>query len=1053
MKLIIWFIRNPVAANFLMLIIIAGGLLGITISERYTVPPAPQNQLKIEIAYPGASPAEVENVLCIPIEDAIHDLAEIQHINTIAHQDGCEIFIEFDPTINSVHFQASVQARMDRIQFLPEGAEKIKIREIKADTTAVNVMVHGNVDRHILLRQRDQLRMMLSKHPDIGELFPWPLLPHEISIEISESDLHRYALSFAEVAAAIREASNNIPAGELKKSDGKLLLRSKGQAMSVADYAAIRLRSNSQGTRLLLGDIAQIRETAGERDLLIRINGEPAVQIFVKSKNRIVSTVDAVNEVIAAYRPALPAGVGITTWDDWSKYYQQNMSMLMSSALFGFLLILLVLTLTMRFHLALWVSCGILISVLGTLWLMPMLGISLNTYSIAALIMVLGIVVDDAVIVSENVYTHEQQGRTGLPGVISGTVEVAPLVVLMVLSTIIAYMPGMFLPGLSGYLMFNIAAVVILTLAFSMLESLFILPAHLAMHANSPAKHKTSNTYLDAIHKRVNSALHGFIRKVYLPLLSKLLRFRYITLSLFVMLLLITWALVFSGRVQSVMDAPVNDYYLVAMLELPAGTPFEQVDYHVQRLEQTANEIRLELNNEYNAGASAALKDSFQHIVAASDDYTGFVNIELAIDERIRSKVDEIKQQWQERFGELPVGAILSFQTFWPRDLGIPSTQSAKAIELKLIASDSALQSAAGEILKARLASYSGVHSITSSMQAGKPELNLRLKPAGTFYGLTLESLGEQVRNAFFGLEVQRFFHDREEIRVMTRLPAEQRRSLDELYRMPIRLANGGTVPFAAIAEAEYTPGFATITRHDRERIQLISAEVYKEKANVETILADLRTNVIPELEKQYSGLKIEPGQTRQKQEEAMSNLWRYGAFAVLAIYALLAIPLHSYIQPLMIMLAIPFGFIGAVLGHLLMNIPLSLESYVAMFAVSGIVINNSLVLIAKINSLLQKYKSIYKAVILAGKARFRAIFLTAITTFLGLLPLINEQSSDAEKILPMAVTLAFGILFSTVITLLLMPISCVILKEITGWNMSNQVTNKNSPKYHLPKT
>lgn len=1042
MKLIIWFARNPVAANFLMLIIVAGGLLGLAVSERYTVPPAPQNQIQIEIAYPGSSPAEVERALCIPIEEAIHDLAGIRHINTTAYQAGCEIFAEFDPTIDPPHFQASIQARMERIPSLPRGAEKLTVREVKTDTSAVIVMVYGEVDRMTLLRQRDQLRAMLNKHPGIGELFPHPLLPYEISIEITESDLRRYALSFEEVAAAIQSASGNISAGELKKTDEKLLLSSKGQAMSVADYAAINLRTDSQGASLLLGDIAQIHETAGEKDLLIRIDGKPAMQIIVRTKGRIVDTVEAVNEVIAAYRPALPDSVGITTWDDWSKYYQENMSMLMSSAFFGFLLILLVLTLTMRFHLALWAGCGILISVLGALWVMPMLGISLNTYSIAALIMVLGIVVDDAVIVSENVYTHEQQGRVGLSGVITGTLEVAPLVVLMILSTMIAFIPGMFLPGLSGYLMYNIAAVVVLVLAFSMLETLFILPAHLAMHAAPAPKRTYENFSLERLRTKADAALHGFIDKVYVPVLKKLLRFRYIALSTSVILLLIIWAFVLSGRIQSVMDAPVNDYYLVAMLEHPAGTPLEEVDYHVKRLEQIADNIRLELNSEFGAGPSAALKDSFQHVIAASDDYTGFVNIELAIDERIRAKVDEITQQWQTRFGELPVGATLSFQTFWPRNLGIASPQSAKAIELKLIAADSALQSAAGEALKIRLAAYAGVHSVTGSMQAGKPELNLYLKPEAAAYGLTLQSLGEQVRNGFFGLEVQRFFQGREEIRVMTRFPAEHRRSLDDLYRMPIRLPNGKSVPFAVIAEAEYTPGFASITRHNRERIQLISAEVYKDRANVETILADLRTHVIPVLEKQYPGLKIEPGQTRQKQEEAMSNLWGYGAFAVLAIYALLAVPLRSYIQPLMIMLAIPFGFIGAVLGHLLLKIPLSLESYVAMFAVGGIVINNSLILMARINTL-QQTVSIYKAVILAGKARFRAIFLTAITTFLGLLPLISEQSSDAEKILPMAVTLAFGILFSTLVTLLLVPINCVIYKEITGWR-SNSRTVRN---------
>ena len=1046
MKLIIWFARNPVAANFLMLVIIAGGLLGLSISDRYTVPPAPQNQLQIGIAYPGVSPAEVERALCIPIEEAIHDLAGIRHINTIAHQAECEIFIEFDPALNPTHFQAAVQARMDRIPALPKGAEKLRIREVKMDTSAVIVMVHGEVDRLILMRQRDQLRAMLSKHPDIGELFSWPLLPYEIAIEITESDLHRYALSFEEVAVAIQAASNNIPAGELKKADGKLLLRSKGQAMTVADYAAISLRADPHGARLLLGDIARIHETAREQDLLIRIDGKPAVQIFVKSKNRIVNTVEAVNEVIDAYRPTLPDGVGITTWDDWSKYYQQNMSMLLSSAFFGFLLILLVLTLTLRFHLALWVSCGILISVLGTLWVMPILGISLNTYSIAALIMVLGIVVDDAVIVSENVYTHEQQGRTGLSGAISGTLEVAPLVILMVLSTMIAFIPGMFLPGLSGYLMYNISAVVMLALAFSLLETLLILPAHLAMYTTRPASDRKQSIFsLDAIQTKVDAALRGFIKNVYIPVLKTTLRFRYIALSVFVILLLITWALVFSGRVQSVMDAPVNDYYLVAVLEHPAGTPLEEVDSHVRRLEQIASDIRLELNNTFGAGASSALKDSFQHIVAVSDDYIGFVNIEMAIDERIRSRVDDIKQEWQKRFGELPAGTTLSFQTFWPRNLGISATQSAKAIELKLIAPDSALQSAAGEALKAKLASYAGVHSVTSSMQAGKPELNLRLKPEAAFHGLTMQSLGEQVRNGFLGLEVQRLFHDREEIRVITRFPAEQRRSLDDLYRMPIRLADGNTVPFAAIAEAEYTPGFASITRHNRERIQLISAEVYKEQVNVEIVLADLRAHVIPALEMQYPGIKIEPGQTRQKQEEAMSNLWGYGAFALLGIYALLAVPLRSYTQPLMIMLAIPFGFIGAVSGHVLLNIPLSLESYVAMFAVGGIVINDSLILMARINKSLQKNVSIYKAVMRAGKARFRAIFLTAITTFLGLLPLINEQSSDAEKIMPMAITLAFGILFSTVVTLLLIPISCVILKEVSERKLINRMTQSAS--------
>jgi multidrug efflux pump subunit AcrB len=1041
MKLIIWFAKNPIAANFLMLIIIAGGVMGLHLSKRYTVPPAPQNQLEIEIAYPGASPAEVEQALCIPIEEAIHDLEGIKHINSMANQAECEIIVEFDPKMDAMRFQAAVQARVDSITVFPKQAEKLKIKELKTGTTALTIMVHGEVDMLTLMQQRDQLQTMLSRHPDIGLLIPWPKLPYEISIEITESDLRHYELSFEEISQAIRAASNNIPAGELKKSDGKLLLRSNNQAMTVNDYAKISLRSDPYGGRLLLGDIAQIRETISDRDFLARIDGKPAAQLFVMTKDQIVTTAKAVNQIIAEFRPGLPDGVGISTWDDWSKYYEESMSMLLSSALSGFCLIFLILMLALRFYLALWVSSGILISIFGAFWIMPMLDISLNTYSIAALILVLGIVVDDAIVVGENIYAHEQRGNLGSAGVLSGTLEVAPLVVIMILTTMIAFIPGMFLPGLSGYLMYNVSAVVILTLAFSMLEALLILPSHLGAgyHYAPVSNQRAIAATFDALRKKVDAKLHWMIKRGYIPLLTILLRFRYITVSVFAIALLVTTALVFSGRIHSVMDAPVNDYYLFAVLELPPGTPFEEVNYQLMRLENIANEIRSELNAELGIDSSTTLTDSFQHIISVSDDNSGFVDIEIAIDERIRSRMDSIKMQWQERFGELPPGATLSFQTFWPRDLGISSAQSAKDIELKLIASDIALQSAAGEILKAKLADYAGVHSVAGSMQAGKPEMRLELKSEAAFYGLTLQSLGEQVRNGFLGLEVQRFFLGRDEIRVMLRLPAEQRRSLDDLHSMPIKLANGNTVPFAAVAEAEFTPGFASIIRQNRERIQSISAEVYKAQASVEAIIADLRANVIPALEMQYPGLKIELGQSRQKQEQAMSDLWGYGALALLGIYALLAVPLRSYTQPLMIMSAIPFGFIGAALGHWLLNIPLSLESYVALFAVGGIVINNSLILVEKINQGLQKNTSIYRAVMLASKARFRAIFLTTATTVVGLLPLISAQSSDAEKIMPMAVTLAFGILFSTLVTLLLVPISFVILKEVSRQKITSR--------------
>lgn len=1035
MKLVIWFVKNPIAANLLMLLIMAGGAVGLYQAQRYTFPPEPQNLLQIVAAYPSAGPSEVERALCIPIEEAIQELEGIKSIQSVAQQAQCEITVEFDPSRDSSHFQAQIKAKIDTIKTLPKEIEKLNIQELRTGTPAVIVVIRGTADMLTLQHQRDQLKSLLSRHPDIGAMIAWPQYTREVTIEISEAKLRQYGLSFDEVGASINSASRTIPAGEIKKKDGKLLLRSVGQAMTVADFSAIELRPAHDGRYVLLGDIARIHETIHEQDLKVRVDGIPSTEIFVMPKHQINTTVAAVHQVIETFRPGLPDGVEITTWDDWSKYYDRYMSMLIEDALSGFLLVFMVLLFTMRFHLALWVSCGIVISLLGALWMMPLLGISLNTYSIAALILVLGVLADDAIIVGENIYTHQQRGHSAMSAAINGTLEVMPLVIMMVLSTMIAFVPGLFLPGLSGQLMLNISMVIILTLIFSMAEALLILPSHLAVEHQPPPFQNRVARIIGYLQDQVEFGMQWLINQVYVPLLITALRFRYITLTLFCVVLALFAALAQSGRIPSVIDPEVSEYYLLAQIEYPPGTPFETIDFQVRRLEDIARQMQTELDDEFGLRHNnSGTHSSFQHIIAILDENQGMVDIEIAIDERVRSRMTEIKKQWQDRFGEVPVGATLSFQTFWPRNLGMPSSQTSKAIELQLIASDPVVQSTAGEILKTRLAAYVGVHSVTGSMQIGKPELHLKLKPEAKFHGLTLQSLGEQVRSAFFGLEVQRFFKDKEEVRVMLRLPATNRRSLDNLDYMPILLPNGNFVPFMTVAEVDHTPGFASITRHNRERIQLISAEVYKGEASVENLLSELRTTIIPELEARFPGLRIEPGQNRQKQEQAMSVLWGYGALAALAIYSLLAIPLRSYTQPILIMLAIPFGFIGAVLGHLLLNIPLSLESYVALFAVGGIVINDSLILVARINATLGHNTSLFHAIILSGKARFRAIFLTTVTTCVGLLPLMSEQSPHAQKMLPMATTLAFGVLFATMITLLLIPVACSILKEVLHW-------------------
>ncbi len=1030
MKLIIWFAKNPVAANLLMVLIIAGGILGLSNAQRYVYPPEPQHQFMINAVYDGSGPGEVEQAVCIPIEEALHDLIGVKHVYTIAQQAFCYVTVDFDPALDAARLQAELQARIEAVTVFPQEAEKPLIKELKTGVQAVIVVLRGAADMRTLQHYRDQLQAKLSTHPHIGPLLAYPQFPYEISIEISESDLQRYALSLDEIAASIRAASKNIPAGELKSVDGKLLIRSQEQAMTVDDYAAIVLRPGQQGEYLQIGEIAQIHETVRDRDMRLRSDGKPAMEIIIWPKNQIGQTVDAVHEIVNTFRADLPTGVEVITWDDWSKYYDQSMSMLMSNAFSGFILVFIILTLTLHFRLALWVSGGILIAIFGAFWMMPILSISLNTYTIAALILILGVVVDDAIIIGEHIHTHQQQGNPGLSGAINATREMAPLVVLMVLSTMIAFIPGLLLPGLTGNLLYNVSAVVILTLLFSIVEALLILPAHLAYSDTQTKQRLTAFSWVSSLQTRVDAGLQWLIDVVYTRALRDFLRLRYIALAGFAVLLLLVIALALSGRIASVLDAPVDDYYLHATLKLPAGTAYEEVDRQVLRLERVANNIRAELNTELYGDSSQTTDDSIRHTLTLSNDNWGFVNLEMAVDERIRTRMEDIKKQWRERFGALPADTTLTIQSVWPRKLGVSPEEPPKAIEWMLIAADTAQQSAAGEILKNKLSAYDGVHSISGSMQAGKPELHLKLKPAAAYHGLTMLSLGEQVRHGFFGLEVQRYYQGRDEIRVMLRFPPDDRRTLDSLHKLPIKLANGHSVPFGTVAEMEFAAGFASINRHNRERIQLIGAEVYQDKADVEAILADMRTTVIPQLEAQFPGLEIKSGQSRQQQEKAMSDLWLYGAMAFLGIYALLAVPLRSYTQPMIIMLVIPFGFIGAVAGHLLLQIPLSLESYFALFAVGGIVINDSLILIAQINKNLQQKMAVMEATILAGKSRFRAIFLTTVTTFVGLLPLIITQGYDAEKIMPMAVTIAFGVLFAFFVTLFLVPVSFVILNR-----------------------
>jgi multidrug efflux pump subunit AcrB len=1044
--LIAWFAKNTVAANLLMITILAGGALTVTKLRLEIFPEFSADMISVSVVYPGAAPAEVEEAICVRIEEAVQGLEGIKEISSTASENVGSVNIEVQQGFDIRKLLDDVKSRVDAIDTFPDEAEEPTSREIVISREVIYVAVSGETDEQSLKVVGEQVRDQISALPGITQVDLLSARPYEIAIELSESALRQFGLSFSEVAQAVRKSSLDLPGGSIRSAGGEILLRTKGQAYTGQDFENLVLRARPDGSHLLLKDVATVVDGFAETDQFARFDGKPTVIVKVSrvGEENALKIAEDVKAYIAEAQTRLPEGIHLTTWADFSRILDGRLNLMLKNGQVGFLLVLLSLTLFLRLRLAFWVALGIPISFLGAIGLMPAIDASINLISLFGFIVVLGIVVDDAIIVGENIFRHYQMGKRGLRAAIDGTQEVAIPVIFAVLTSIAAFSPLLMVPGQMGKFMKLIPQIVILALIFSLIESLLVLPAHLGhsrmTNEDEDGDENGNGEKKDSRWRRFQSVfsdgLMSFVKNYYRPLLERALEWRYATLCCGFATLFLTIGLVGGGWIKFVFFPPVDADNVVAVLEMPRGTPADITAGAIAHIEKSALEIRAEIEAE-------TPEQIFKHMLASVGDqpsvriqrqnsggnggafsaaHLGEVNMELTPAEDRSVTASEISRRWRERVGPIPDATTLTYSS------DLFSMGDPVNIQFSGQSYDE-LQTVAAK-LKERLTEYPGVSDISDSFRPGKKEVKLTLTRAAETLGLTLADLGRQVRQAFYGEEAQRVQRGRDDVKVMVRYPATERRSMGDLEHMRIRTPSGAEVPFSVAAQAEVGRGFASIQRKDRQKVVNVTADVDVKTANANEIIADLTANVLPEILADHPRVGYSLEGEQREQAETMSGLGGSFLFAMMMIYILLAIPFKSYTQPLIVMSAIPFGVVGAVWGHMFLGMNLTMLSMFGVVALTGVVVNDSLVMVDFINKMRDRGRPITEAIREAGAQRFRPILLTSVTTFLGLTPILLEKSLQAQFLIPMAVSLGFGVLFATFITLMLVPVLYLILDD-----------------------
>jgi multidrug efflux pump subunit AcrB len=1036
--IISWFVHNPVAANLLMWMMLLAGLAALPNINQEGFPSIETDIVNITVPYPGATPTEIEESVCLRVEQAIEGIPGILTIKSSANEGACQVTAELVPDVDKARVVNDIKSSVDTITTFPAEAEEATVSQMTFPDRVANLAVFGEADERTLKNIGEKIREDLLAKPNISQVSLEYVRPYEISIEVSEQTLRRYGLTLNTISTAIKDSSIDLPAGSIKAKTGEVLVRTRAQAYTGSDFEQVVVLTRNDGTRLTLGDIANVVDGFAESDMRARFDGLPAMVITVNrvGDEDIVGIADTMKDYLTGIDSWLPASIKVVMWNNKAEDLVKRLEVLTNNAMSGLVLVLISLAIFLRLRLAFWVALGLPVAFLGTLATFPTLGLSISTLSVISFIMVIGILVDDAIVVAERVYAHHQMGLSWQKAAVVGTQEVSVPVIFGVFTSCATFLPLLFIGGAMGPFFAVIGYVIIIALFFSIIESQLILPAHLA-HSRSEKKAIKNNdgseptqNALQRFQRSVSSLLERIVDKHYKPALRTAIKNRYLTLATGIGVIIVTIAMTASGWIVVQFFPPIDGVNITVKLTMPEGVPVSATNRAVAQLEKASEQLRAELDKDLAPDEPSKIRFIFSSVGSSLDaknpvNASHVAEIFMELESTLYSlpPTTELANRWRELSGIIPDAVELTFSA--------SSFSAGNPIDIELRGrSFDDLREVAAQ-LRQSLALYDGVYDITDSFRGGKQEIQLQLLPEARNLGLTSANLARQVRQAFFGNEVQRIQRGQDDIKVIIRYPEDERRSISDLEQMRIRTAGGVEIPFSRVAKISFGRGYSTIKREDGERIIRVVANVNRQVITPEEVLGSIESDVLPALLEQYPAVSSSFGGEAKQKGGAIFSLIKNFSLSLILVYALLAIPLRSYLQPLVIMSVIPFGAVGALLGHFIIRADVAFFSIMGMVALSGVVVNASLVLVDYINRERRSGVNVSDAVHAAGCVRFRPIILTSVTTFVGLLPLILSPAPEILFFMPMAISLAFGVLFSTAITLFLVPCLYLILEDM----------------------
>ncbi len=1018
-------VGNTVFANVLLLTIITVGILAATSMVREDLPELSFNLLEVQVSFPGADPEETEEGISRRIEAVIDGMEGVKQYHTYSGEGYAEATIEIDEGQDMAEMKERVRNAIDSVSTFPAKAEKPRIVELKDDDEVIDIALWGDLPERQLKEWAEQLRSDLQRHPDISLVSVGDTRDYEINIEISKERLLEYGLTIQDVSEVVNRESLNLSSGTMKTEGQEIRIRTIGRKYNGRDFGSIVVKASPDGELITLDRLATIKDEFADDPTYATFNGHPCALMWIQKApgEDAITIADAVREFCEEEQKKLPAGLHISPCFDDSEFIRGQLRMLSRNGILGLCIVLFVLWLFLNTRLSFWVAMGIPISLCGALIIMWAGGHTINQISLITFIVVLGIIVDDAIVVGEAIFVHRKRGQPPLQAAVEGVAEVGLPVIAAVLTTIAAFLPLAFVPGYMGQIMVIMPLVVISALLVSLVECLFLLPAHLS---NLPALNSGADGFVSrrkgVLHLQYHAghALEWFAEKVYARAVKHAVNHRYVGLCVAAAVIMITVGLYGGGFVRVVFWPPADGGSLRAYIEFPPGTP-ASVTRDAIRLTREGIE-RVAARTETKTG-EPLIRNMYTRVYRGMPE-RGRIYTEIVDASKRNVHSQDLSAAWEKEVGSIPGALSLRFRE---DAIGF----GGPAIEIWLLAKDMNVLREATKELKDKLRTYDGVYEVADSFRPGKMELQVKLKPEAHALGLSLDHVSRHLRAGYYGEEAVRFQRGRDDVRVRVRFPKDERRALAELERTRIRTPRGFEVPFLSVADVQYTQGYSSIQGSNGLRRLVVWASVDTNRIAPHEVLTDLSDNYMDTFIAGYPHLQWDVHGTAESNEETLGGLKSGFAIAVLGIFIIMATVFRSYLQPFVIILIIPFGIVGAALGHLALGIPVTFLSLFGLVALSGVVVNDAIVLTECVNRLLSEGVPFYDAVCRGGVRRFRAIFLTTVSTSAGLTPIMLEKDLQAQMVIPMAVSIAAGVAFATVLTLLLLPCLLTILNDL----------------------